>query len=242
MSLGESFTLTPDEFKNVWERLTPYLPPNLRKIETHRWGLRCEFAPFTGQEEEPDCSPSFYEDPRLRYVGESEDMVEYRLRQAARTIVSDLYDQARTQWRDAAYVADLRSVVRDAPERWRAYERAAKALDSAYAYLRAPEASREWPAAISRLVDAQEHALATAAAFDERAVDIADVHYKHLYAELGQDQALKKAGYPEATAWHVGDGFDGYFRNGLADKVSCLIKEQEAHVAKVSRLAGTVAV
>ncbi|MFB7598379.1 hypothetical protein [Streptomyces sp. NPDC056160] len=237
---GSTFTLTPDETGEVFARLQPYLPPYLKKIEIGPlgWGLRFEFVPFTGCEDEPVEPASSYGDPRLTYVLESEDAVEHRLRTAARTILADLFSQAREEWKGAAYVVALRRVVKDAPARWWAYEREAKALESAYAYLRAPQAAAEWPSAISRLVDAQERALAAAAAFDERAVDIAQVHYEHLYADLGPDQALAKAGYPEAKDWHVGDGFGGCFRDGLADKVRRLIEEQEAHLAKVSRLSG----
>ncbi|MCZ9351341.1 hypothetical protein NGM36_16340 [Streptomyces mutabilis] len=226
-------------FQQVLDRITPHLPPYLRKIEPVHGRVCFEFAPFTGLEKEPTTPKSYYDDPRLDYVAESQDAAEYRIRTIARDVLGDLYEQAAREWKCAAYVAALRQVVRDAPDRWRAYEREAKALEAAYAYLRTPEAGREWPAAISRLVDAQDAALAAAAAFDSRAIDIADVHYKHLYADLSQDQALAKAGYPEAKDWHVGDGFGGYFCDGLTEKVTGLIEQQDAHLAKVGRLSGT---
>ncbi|MET9760018.1 hypothetical protein ABZ016_13330 [Streptomyces sp. NPDC006372] len=233
-------TITADEQRQIYERLQPHLPPYLRKIEPHPsgWGLRFEFASFTGREGEPARPDASYEDPRLRYVPESEDATEHRLRTAARRILSDLYDEAREAWKDAAYVADLRQAVQDAPHRWKAYERELKALQSAYDYLRTPQAGPEWPAAISRLVDAQERALAAAAAFDDRAVDIARVHDKHLYADLSHSEALAKAGYPEGAHWHVGSTFGGYYSGFLAEEVGRLIKQQESHVAKVGRLSG----
>ncbi|PAM99593.1 hypothetical protein CJI59_22095 [Streptomyces sp. Alain-F2R5] len=180
-------------FQQVLDRITPHLPPYLRKIEPVHGRVCFEFAPFTGLEKEPTTPKSYYDDPRLDYVAESQDAAEYRIRTIASDVLGDLYEQA----------------------------------------------AREWPAAISRLVDAQDAALAAAAAFDSRAIDIADVHYKHLYADLSQDQALAKAGYPEAKDWHVGDGFGGYFRDGLAEKVTGLIEQQDAHLAKVGRLSGT---
>lgn len=239
-AMSGTFTLTPEETREVFARLQPHLPSYLKKVKPgpSGWGLHFEFAPFTGREEEPAKSASVYDDPKLRYVRETEDAAEHRLREAADVILSDLYNQAREQWQNAAYVADLRRVVRDAPERWRAYEREAKALEAAYAYLRTPQAAKEWPSAITRLVDAQIRTRAAAAAFDERAADIARVHDEHLYADLARDQALKAAGYPEGKDWHVGDGFDNHFR-GLADQVDRLIEQQETHLAKVSRLAGT---
>ncbi|MEV5249863.1 hypothetical protein [Streptomyces werraensis] len=226
-------------FQQVLDRITPHLPPYLRKIELVHGRVRFEFAPFTGSEKEPVKPQSYYDDPRLNYVPESEDVAEHRIRTVAEDVLGDLYQQASKRWQDAAYVAELRRIVRDAPERWRAYEREAKALEAAYSYLRTAEAGREWPAAISRLVDAQDRTRAAAARFDERAVDIADAQYRHLYADLGHTQALAEAGYPEAKDWHIGDGFGGYFRGGLAEKVDDLIKEQEQHLAKVSRLSGT---
>lgn len=227
-------------FQQVMDRIAPHLPPYLRKIEPTSYGrVRFEFAPFTGREEEPAKPQSYYDDPRLDYVPEAHDATEHRIRTVAQSILGGLYDQARGEWKNAAYVADLRRVVRDAPERWRAYEREAKALEAAYAYLRTPEAGREWPAAISRLVDAQDRTRAAAVAFDERAADIARVHDEYLYADLGHSQALVEAGYPEAKDWHVGDGFGGYFRNGLTDQVDRLIEQQESHLAEVGRLSGT---
>ncbi|MEU4490082.1 hypothetical protein AB0H94_35295 [Streptomyces purpurascens] len=242
MSLG-STTITADEHRQIFERLEPHLPPYLRKVEPNPsgWGLRFEFAPFTGREKAPAVPRSFYDDPRLTYVSKTEDPVEHRLRKVADHILSDLYDQACEEWKDAAYVADLRQVVKDAPDRWKTYERELKALQSAYDYLRTPQAGPEWPAAISRLVDAQERALAAAVAFDERAEDIARVHNKHLYSDLGQAQALAEAGYPEGAHWHVGSTFDGYYSDALREEAGRLIEQQESHVAKVARLSAGMA-
>ncbi|MFF4983784.1 hypothetical protein ACFY3O_27495 [Streptomyces sp. NPDC001046] len=239
MSLG-TVTISAEENRYIFERLAPYLPSYLRKVENSPsgWGLRFTFAPFTGREQEPTVPRASYDDPQLRYVRETDDPAEHKLRTVARDLLGELYDQAHREWKDAAYVADLRKVVKDAPDRWKAYEREAKALESAFAYLRTPQAAPEWPAAISRLIDAQEQALTTAEAFDERAVSIAHVHEQHLYADLSHAQALSAAGYPEAAAWHVGNCFDGAFSDSLTSRVRVLIEEQQSHLRTVARLSG----
>ncbi|MFB7657918.1 MULTISPECIES: hypothetical protein [unclassified Streptomyces] len=242
-ALGHTFQIAPEEMREIMERLTPHFPPYLRKIEPNAlgWGLHFVFVPFTGREPEP-CTPrSFYNDPKLTHVSESDDEAEHLLREKAGAVMSNLYEAAREEWKEAVYVADLREVVKDAPYRWTVYARAAKDLERAYTYLRTPAAGQEWPAAVSRLVDAQDQATAAAIAFDERAVDIARVHDTHLYADVGRVQALTRAGFPEAKDWHVGDGFGGVFHGGLADQVASLIKDQDAHLARVGRLAGLTA-
>ncbi|MEV4044254.1 hypothetical protein [Streptomyces sp. NPDC049744] len=241
-SLGRTFQITPEEMREIHARLTPHFPPYLRSIEPNPrgWGLTFVFEPFTGREPEP-CTPrSFYNDPRLSF-SESNNEAEYLLREKAGVVMSNLYEAAREEWTVAAYVADLRKVVKDAPNRWARYVEASQVLEKAYAYLRSSDAGTEWLAAISRLVDAQDRVRAAAAAFDERAADIADVHDRHLYADLTHDEALTRAGHPEAADWHVGDGFGGHFTGGLVEKVDHQIKEQEAHLTRVSRLAGLTA-
>jgi hypothetical protein len=241
MPLGNTVTITGDENAEIFNRLAPYLPSSLQKVEPHPYGfgLRFTFAPFTGREERPSIPAAYYEDLRLRHVRESQDPTEHRLRRAADTILGDIYEAAAAKWKDAAYVAALKAVVQDAPQRWDAYEREARELESAYAYLRTPEAAREWPAAVSRLIDAQDRTRAAADAFEVRARDIAQVHSKHLYADLGHNAALEAAGYPEGRTWHIGDAFEGHYSNSLTEKVSRCIREQEDHLAKVSRLTGT---
>ncbi|MGW4551732.1 hypothetical protein ACWEN4_36130 [Streptomyces violaceorubidus] len=240
--LGHTFQITSEEMREIHARLTPHFPPYLRAIEPNPYGrgLRFVFAPFTGREPEP-CTPrSFYNDPQLSF-SESNSETEYLLREKAGVVMSNLYEAAREEWQVAAYVADLRDVVKDAPYRWTQYVLASQELEKAFAYLRTPAAATEWPAAISRLIDAQDLARAAAAAFDERAADIAHVHDRHLYADLTHGEALAKAGHPEAKDWHIGDGFGGHFTGGLVEKVDRQIKEQEAHLSRVSRLVGLTA-
>ncbi|MFI0141904.1 hypothetical protein [Streptomyces luteogriseus] len=239
MSIG-TVTITPDEQRQIFERLAPHLPTYLRKVEPnpYGWGLRYEFTPFTGRETAPTVPSARYDDPRLKYVPESQDPAEHRLREVADHILGELYDQAYREWKDAAYVADLRQVVGDAPARWKAYERESKALESAYAYLRTAQAGAEWPSAISRLVDAQDRTRAAASAFDERALEIARVHERHLYSDLTHAQALTKAGHPDAADWHVGSSYEGSLSDFLREDLDRRIKKQDAHVAKVARLSG----
>ncbi|MGW0573018.1 hypothetical protein [Streptomyces tauricus] len=237
---GVNYRITPEGMTEIWERLRPYLPAYLKAVHPHPSYLRFEFEPFTGREPEPS-TPDTYTDPKLAYG--ADDKAERTLRKAARGILDDLYEQARGKWRDAAYVVDLKRTVGDAGTRWQTYEREAKALESAADYLRTPQASTEWMSALSRLVDAQERALAAASAFDDRAREIARVHDKHLYADLGHDAALERAGYPEAKHWHIAsaDAYGSSWGIGvpLTEQVRRLIKDQDTHVAKVGRLAGT---
>ncbi|MER6288464.1 hypothetical protein [Streptomyces sviceus] len=249
MPLGHTVTITANEMDEIFTRLQPHFPPYLRKVEPSPYGvgLRFEFAPFTGREEEPSRPQSFWDDPQLTFVPQSENAVEHRLRRCAGQILDDLYTEARDQWKDAAYVADLKQVVRDAPERWKTYEREAEALESAYAYLRTPDAAKEWPAALSRLVDAQDRTRTAAAEFDVRAWAIARVHETHLYAALGHDAALARAGYPEAKDWHIASADEygsTYFsiwstHVPLTEQVRRLIEQQDNHITKVGRLSGT---
>ncbi|MFJ8763058.1 hypothetical protein [Streptomyces cyaneofuscatus] len=235
-------TITPDELKEIADRLAPYLPPNLTRAEpsTSPWGgMDYTFDPFTGREAKP-VEPPTHKDPRLTYVTWEQDEQEHSLRRKAGTLLSDMYAEALVLWRDAAYVADLKDVVQDAPARWAEYERAFQALEAAAAYLRTPQAATEWPAAIARLVDAQLAATAAATAFDQRGRGIAQAHRTHVHADLGHHGALAAAGYPEARHWHITDldGYGGWGDSSLAAQVRRLIEEQDDHLAKVGRLTG----
>ncbi|WP_372412008.1 hypothetical protein [Streptomyces luteireticuli] len=248
MPLGYSFQITPEELEEIFARLQPYLPKYLTKVEPRSDGIRFEFEPFTGREEEP-YEPATYDDPKLSYVREAEDEAEYLLREKARIVLSNLYGRARGEWKDAAYVADLKAVVQDAPALWKTYQHEFKALETAYDYLRTPEAGREWPSAVSRLVDAQDRTMAAAISFDLRAAEIAEVQDKHRSADLGHDAALKAAGYAEAKGWHIADASDygkRYYSSWdsyppLEELVRRLVEQQDAHVGKVGRLSGTAA-
>ncbi|MFJ7063238.1 hypothetical protein ACIQVA_37210 [Streptomyces microflavus] len=234
-------TITPAEMTDISNRLAPYLPPHLTRAEraASGWGMEYTFRPFTGREAEP-IEPSTHQDPHLTYVPEDQDEREHSLRRKAGALLSDMYARALALWRDAAYVADLKDVVQDAPARWAEYEQASQALEAAAAYLRTPQAGAEWPSAIARLVDAQLAATTTATAFDQRARDIAQAHRTHVYADLGHHAALTAAGYPEARHWHITDldGYGGWGDSSLAAQVHRLIEEQDDHLAKVGRLTG----
>ncbi|MEU5836380.1 hypothetical protein ABZ820_22300 [Streptomyces diacarni] len=254
--LGETFSVTADELKEIFNvRLAPYLPANLKKVEPRPSGLgnNYTFKPFTGREPRPEEPERYWNDPKLAFrhmdkeagrpeAGEDE----YDLRDKARYFLSEAYRQARIEWRNAAHVAELKIVVKDTDDRWKAHGQAKRAVEAAFAYLRTPEAAREWTSAVSRLIDAQDAYMAAAVAFDARAQEIAEVHDRHFHEEmLGWNEALVAAGYPQATDWHitsVGDygknHWEEYDPHTIAGQAETLIKEQEVHVAKVSRLAG----
>lgn len=244
MLLGDTFEITPDELKAIFIRLQPYLPPYLKKVNTRSWGLEFEFAPFTGREEQP-AAPLTGRDPNMSYVPETENRAEHLFRRKAGVILANVYEAANAQWANAAYIADLKTVVQDAPALWQAYQRETKALEAAYGHLRTPEAAREWPSAVSRLIDAQDSTRTAADAFDGRAEEIARVQERHLYSEMGRADALKAAGYPETGDWHIvsayqydRSGFGGRNDRGLGSLVRRLIERQDAHVAKIARMSG----
>ncbi|MFF0629813.1 hypothetical protein [Streptomyces sp. NPDC004296] len=250
MSFDYSCKITRDEMREIFARLQPYLPKYLKPVDTTPYGLRFTFVPFTGQEPEPR-KPSTFKDPKLRYVPGSDDAAEQLLRAKACDILTTLYDKAQEEWRDAAYVADLTRVVGDALAHWETYQAALKALNTAYAYLRTPDAAKEWRSAISRLIDAQDETRRAAVRFDERAQRIAEIHDRHLYADLSRAAALNAAGYPEAQGWHITE-LRQYSKNcfsnreddgtvPLEEQVRRLIERQDAHIAKVGRLSGAAA-
>ncbi|WP_164837840.1 hypothetical protein [Streptomyces sp. B27] len=242
-------TITPDEARQIIDRLAPYLPANLKGLEARQQGPGLDYTfdpPFTGREKEP-TAPSLRDDPRLCYVSEDQDPAEHRLRDKARQLLDYVYEEAFRLWKDAAYIADLRDEAKEAPARWAAYQKAFTALESAAAYLRTPQAHTEWLPAVARLVDAQLVLAAAADQFDEVGERIARTHYKHLYSDLSHAEALTAAGYPESGTWHISEIQD-YERSGhsawtpcppLSEVVRRLVTAQEEHLDTVRRLTGT---
>jgi hypothetical protein len=254
-----SYRLTGQQINEIFNvRLRPHLPTYLTKVEPHTYHVSYSFTPFTGREAEP-TEPDYKlicDDPKLAHEHWDKEAgrpianeAEYELREAARHLLSDVYRQARIEWKNAQHVADLKSVVENTGDLWKAHNQAKRAVEAAFAYLRDTDAAKEWPAAVSRLVDAQDTYMAAAIAFDDRAQEIAEVHEKHFHEHmLGYTEALVAAGFPEAKDWPIGSTYDygrnycgEYDRSTLAGQAQALIKEQETHVAKVGRLAGRAA-
>lgn len=257
--LGTTFQATADELKEIFNvRLAPYLPAHLAKVEPSPsgWGNTYTFKPFTGREpkpEEPDYG-KIYDDPKLAHQYWDEKAgrpvaaeAEYDLREKARHFLSEVYTQARIEWRNAAHITDLKTVVKNTGDLYKQYGQAKSATDAAFAYLRDPKSAKEWPFAVSRLVDTHGTLMAAARAFDDRAQEIAEVHEKHLHEEgYGDNEALKLAGFPEGRDWPIasvheyGKNYRGeYDRYTLSGQAQALIKEQEEHVTKIGRLTGT---
>lgn len=246
-----SYTYTSEQLTDILDWLRPYLPKQLTTVTPGKYGFTFTFTPFTGLEPEPQSPARYWDDPKLAYEHTDKAAgrpvvteAEYELRELARMILDDSYQAARVQWKNARHVAQLKKTVKDAGTLWKTHQQAKSAVDAAYAYLRDPKAATEWPSAVSRLVDAQDTYLTAALAFDERAEEIAEIHNANRHEEmLGNDEALKAAGYPEAKDWPIA-WFEDYSRNYLgeyssattAGKAQRLIKDQEAHVAKVGRL------
>ncbi|MFE4539700.1 hypothetical protein ACFRKB_32320 [Streptomyces scopuliridis] len=257
MGINTDYKLTGDQIDDIVNnRLRPYLPTNLAKVDPQTYHLRYTFNPaFTGQESEPQ-EPSYKsicDDPKLSHEHWDKqadrpvaDEAEYDLREAARFILSDVYRSARDEWRNARYIADIKAATNLAGGLWKQHNQAKSAVEAAFSYLRDPEAAKEWPAAVSRLIDTQDTYLKAAIAFDERAHDIATVHDKNMYEEsLGYREVYAAAGVPDAWDWPVveagayGSNYLGkYDENTAAGKAQARIAEQEAHVAKVGQLLG----
>ena len=248
-----SYKFTSAQFTDILNRLRPHFPANLTSVEPRTYSINYTFTPFTGLEPKPAEPDRYWEDPQLAYEHTDKNAgrpaaseAEYELREFARFVLIGAYQQARIAWKDARHVAQLKTTVKDTGARWKAHAQAKSAVEAAFAYLREPQAATEWPAAVSRLVDAQDTYMAAALAFDERALEIAEVHSENFHEEmLGYDEALIAAGFPEAKDWPIGSVHDygadysgEYGRYTLAGPAQRLIKEQEAHVAKVGRLTG----
>ncbi|WP_103528963.1 hypothetical protein [Streptomyces sp. SM12] len=229
MSLPSTIQISQLELVEILTRLKPHLPPSLTAVDAKQGRLLCHFTAFTGREATPLA-------PYLT-TKEFEDTEEFH---RLSTVLGDIYDQAHAEWEVAAFTADMTAVIGDTPECWTTYKAARQSLDAAYDYLRSPDASQEWPSAISRLVDCQERTLAAANAFDARALEIARVTQKHLYSAYNRADALRAAGHPEGADWPIAD-LDAYtstwVEQTLAESVRQLISTQETHVTKVSRLA-----
>ncbi|MEU1134131.1 hypothetical protein ABZ383_30460 [Streptomyces sp. NPDC005900] len=254
--LGTTFQVTADEYKDIFNvRLAPYLPAHLAKVEPNPSGrgITYTFKPFTGREPRPEEPRRYFDDPKLCYrhqdreAGRPEaDEAEYDLREKACHFLSEVYTQARIEWRNAAHITDLKATVKNTGDLYKQYVQAKTAVDAAFAYLRDPDAAKEWPAAVSRLIDTHDALKTAAKTFDDRAQEIAEVHEKHLHEYgYGDDEALKIAGFPEGKDWPIASTYD-YGRNyrgeygsqTLSGQAQALIREQEEHVAKVGRLTG----
>ncbi|MYW46389.1 hypothetical protein [Streptomyces sp. SID161] len=248
------YRLTGQQINEIFNvRLRPHLPAYLTKVEPSTYHIHYTFQPFTGSEPKPEEPNRYWEDPNLAYQHADEKAgrpiateAEYALREAARFLLDDVYRAARIEWKNARHVAELKATVKNTDQLWKAHNQAKRAVEAAFAYLRDPEAAKEWTTAISRLIDTQNTYLAAAIAFDDRAQEIAEVHERHFHEEmLGYTEALTAAGFPQAKDWPIASTYDygkdycGEYRSStLAGQAQALIKTQEAHVAKVGRLAG----
>lgn len=261
MSLGMSFSLTADELKEIFNvRLAPYRPAHLEKADPRSsgWGIDYTFKPYTGAEARPEEPYNRWKnDPKLAWRHEDErdgrpvaDEAEYALREKARYFLDQVYSEALTAWRNDRHLAALKTALADgeAAAAWKRWGQAKTATTAAYAYLRDPDAAKEWATAVSRLIDTHAEMKAAAVAFDEKARDIAQINEDNIHEEgYGYDEALRRAGHPEATEWDICDS-DNYtpdYRGEWRDWDRCLqaqaarlIAEQEAHVEKVGRLTG----
>lgn len=232
-------TLSQQTLRDIIERIRRDLPSRVERIEPHGIGcVQYTLTPYTGTEPRPENPVSYRADLSLALSDAERE--EKRAREIGRHILYDINETMLREWSDARYIRDLAKAVKAASGLWRDYWRTSRALEDAYAYLRTSAAAGEWRSAISRLIDAQDRALAAARAFDERARDIAQVHDDNVYSDLTHLEALTRAGYPAAAEWDVAPvseyGPWSPPRSPLEEKVRQLIEQQDAHLAKVARL------
>jgi hypothetical protein len=241
--------VTSDELTEVLDRLKPYLPQQLRTVGSRDGRLYCEFHAFNGVTTEPYPPSAAQSDPRLSFLPEGGDPVEKTLRHTAHTILIDIYERARREWQDVRYVELLREKAGDADALWQTYLDKATALKEAYDFLRDPAASAAWPSALSRLLDAQNSAVAAATAFEAQAEQIARIHRAFLVTDLSEREALMAAGFPNATDWPVADHYVyervardfGQSDLPLVEQVRRLVAEQKDHVREIRELSGETA-
>ncbi|MFF7329688.1 hypothetical protein [Streptomyces sp. NPDC008150] len=235
-----SIVLTSEDQKVIFARLASYLPATLKKIEPGPYaGFRYTFTTYTGREQEP-CTPAIGRDPQLTPMREADNPHEYKIRAAARDILDGIYAEAHRHWHNAAYAAALAQAIGDAPTLWKTYTNELRTMTAAFDYLRDPEASREWPSAIARLLDAQDRTIAAAEAFDIPARNIARVHDEYLYSDYGHAEAFAAAGHPNAKDWDIPS--HNTWRGTLADKIREAVTRQRERIATIGHLTGTTQV
>lgn len=181
-----------------------------------------DFTPFTGAEDVPTLPHVMWDDDSLP--------------QDARNLLIAEYDEARSLWRNARYVLDLKSATDGGTVLWGGYLQAREQMDEVFAALdTTPDTG--WRSTVSRLVTAQEKAVKAANAWDEMAERIAVVHEEFLYSDLPQREAYRLAGI-DATGWYIGYASDYHSCSPtpLVRKVTMAIEEQREHLRKVASL------
>ncbi len=199
--------------------------PNLRALTRNQYNrVEYDFAPFSGDEQEPSLAAGVWSDESLSPV--------------ALDVLEEEFEQARVRWRDARYVRDLTAATANASSVWSACADARATMDALFAALDTTEAGM-WRATVSKLLHAQAASRAAASAWDETAKRIADVHHANLQADLHPEQAYRLCGV-DATGWVVGfaEDYSGWGRSPLVQCTDNAIVEQRDHMTLIVTFSG----
>ncbi|MEV8455526.1 hypothetical protein AB0467_28460 [Streptomyces sp. NPDC052095] len=212
-----------DDIQQLAQQLTDHHHPHFQGVTTNPHGtLSFSFAKFTGAEPEPDLPREVWKDTRLP--------------QEALRLLEDEFAEARSLWRDAAYVRALTALRPEATSAWGDYVQARECMNEAFAALDTT-ADTHWRAAVSVLVAAQERALAAARAWDWQAAGLAAVDEKYLYSSISPAEAYARAGL-DTTGWVLesASAYAGYGDSPLMERVNGVVERQRDHVQKVASL------
>lgn len=215
-----------DGIQQLAQQLADHHHPHFQGVTTNPHGvLTFTFATFTGAEPEPDLPREVWKDSRLT--------------QEALRLLEDEVAEARSLWRDAAYVRALTALRPEVTPAWGDYVQARESMDSAFTALDTT-ADTHWRAAVSTLVAAQERALAAARAWDWQAAELAAVDAKYLYSSIAPAEAYARAGL-DTTGWVVesASSYSGYGDSPLMERVNGVVERQRDHVKKVAALTTT---
>lgn len=198
--------------------------PHFISAEPNRFGITYTFKPFDGTEAEP----------RYQHVdGLTED---------ERKVYSDEIEAAHDRWALAKFLCDAAAVITGIGADWQKYLLAQAGLAGEYNRLRETPADR-WPSQIMAILEAQDRALAAAAAWDRAANTLAALHRDYQAQArpgYGADLAVAAARTGiDISDWHIGQWADGtaIYQNRLADKVRGDIETQKERIQEISDLA-----
>ncbi|MFF8279960.1 hypothetical protein ACF05T_28305 [Streptomyces lateritius] len=217
--------ITRASIESLIQQTAKYAHPNFQTATRNKYNhVVFTFAPFTGSEPHPHQPVDSYHDESLT--------------PAAREFLREQYEDATSLWKDVRYVNDLKTATTGASAAWTVYTDAIRDMEQQFVGLQTTPNS-SWNAAISKLVTAQDHALAAAVQWDEYGRRIANAHEVNLYSDLSRHDALKQAGM-DPTGWIVGHtsdySYSAYNKTPAVRHTTQAIEKQNSHLKKVAGL------
>jgi hypothetical protein len=216
------------DVEKIAQQAAKYHHPHYQGVTKNEYNrVLFTFKPFTGAEEEPSQSRTAWSDDSLP--------------RAAHDFLDSEYEAARDLWREAKYIRELKAAAQGASALWGDYTQARQDMDAIFASLdNTPD--NHWRATVSKLIAAQDKALATAEEWDDKAEDIATCHSDNMYSDLGWREAYQRAGI-DGTDWVIGDKYDygrSYYgkQSPVVRDVNEAIEKQREHLRKIASLTG----